>query len=235
MGRTAVVTGGTDGIGAATVRQLRQRGADVIAIGRSQAKADALRADDADAGSGGLAVRTADLGLMRNVNRVVATLGVDRIDLLVHAVGVLIPRAEHTSEGPEKDFAVSYLGRYQFVEEAARRAGAARVRPPDRSLTRPIRHHGDRVRPGAVDTNIRREIPAVVRALLKPFHAAVTRRPDQAAADIVAALADPAVAPQTATFRDRKGAFTPDPYVLDARRQADLMSSSDALVTRALS
>lgn len=37
----------------------------------------------------------------------------------MHAVGILISRTEHTAEGIEKDFAVSYQSRFVFLETAS--------------------------------------------------------------------------------------------------------------------
>lgn len=123
--RFAVVTGGTDGIGAATARALRAAGADVVIVGRSQEKAAALlRADKSHGGTGSMSTIVADLAEMKNVITVVDEVAdrTDHIDLLVHAAGILITRTEHTTEGIEKDFAVGYLSRFVFLEHAARRS-----------------------------------------------------------------------------------------------------------------
>lgn len=122
-GKTAVVTGGTDGIGAATALALCARGAHVFIIGRSPEKAARLTAQAQATGGGTLRAVVADLSLMKNVLEAVDNLAksVERIDILVHAVGILLPRTEHTAEGIEKDFAVSYLARFAFLEEAKTR------------------------------------------------------------------------------------------------------------------
>lgn len=119
--RTAVITGGTDGIGAATARALRDGGVDVVVLGRSQTKADRLLAEDRDR-PGSLRAIVTDLALMANVVAAVSELrrSTNRIDLLLHAVGVLVAGTRHTTEGLELDFATSYLGRYLFLEEASR-------------------------------------------------------------------------------------------------------------------
>ncbi len=104
-GRVAVVTGGTDGIGAAAARILRAQGADVVIVGRSREKADRLVADDERSGAPGtLTALVADLGLMRTVVDTVSQLSerVGRVDLLLHAVGVLIPRREHTARASRR-------------------------------------------------------------------------------------------------------------------------------------
>lgn len=123
VGKTAVVTGGTNGIGAATALRLRALGARVVIVGRSAAKAQELVVQSAAmAGPGSLEPVVADFSLMRNVEAAVDELAekVGRIDYLVHAVGIFLTRPEHTAEGLEKDFAVSYLSRFVFLEAAAR-------------------------------------------------------------------------------------------------------------------
>ncbi len=277
-GRVAVVTGGTDGIGAATARALRARGADVVVLGRSPEKADRLLAEIAPAaGPGSLRAIVSDFAVLANVRSAVERLHqhVDRIDHLVHAVGVLITRAEYTAEGLEMDFAISYLSRFLFLEETFGRgllhAGSRLVNIAASATRVPrfaqfefssiaevesrtgMRAHGQAqlandlltaaaparygitaigYGPGAVDTQIRREVPAIARAILTPFYARATRRPEQAADDILAALTDPDLPAGSATFRNRKGSFPSAAFVSDRQRQADLIAVSRALVAR---
>lgn len=279
-GRLAVVTGGTGGIGAASALALREAGADVVAIGRSAAKADALLARaEGSTGPGSLRVLVRDLAEMATVTATVADLAgsTGRIDLLLHAVGVLLTRRAHTAEGIELDLAVSYLSRFVFLEEAARRgllhpgtrlvniaASARRVpryaRMEFSSLEEVaarvgMRSHGQAqlandlltaqaparygitaigYGPGAVDTDIRREVPRLARAVLAPFYARATRKPAAVARDVLAAFADPDVPAGSATFRDRRGPFPASGYVADPARQADLLAVSLALADRAL-
>ncbi|MGL5817980.1 MAG: SDR family NAD(P)-dependent oxidoreductase [Phycicoccus sp.] len=278
-GRFAVVTGGTDGIGAATARQLAARGAQVVAIGRSEEKARALQ--DQVHGSrpaGSLRVLARDLSLMRTVEEVVAELASEgrSIDLLVHAVGVLSTRTSSTVEGVERGLAVSYLSRFAFLEDAARHgllhertrmvniaASAPTVPRHARMEFRSVaeveartgmrghgqsqlandlltagapRRHGITAvgyGPGAVDTSIRRDVPRPVRALMSPFFARRTRTASAAAADVVAALTDPAVAVGSASFRNRDGAFAAAEFVVDAARQDQLLAVSEVLLDRA--
>jgi NAD(P)-dependent dehydrogenase (short-subunit alcohol dehydrogenase family) len=121
-GKVAVVTGGTDGIGAATALALTSAGADVVVIGRSPDKAARVTARADTSNGGSMRAVTTDLSLMRHAVTTVQDLAgkVDRVDILVHAVGILLTRTEHTAEGIEKDFAVSYLARFAFLEEAHR-------------------------------------------------------------------------------------------------------------------
>jgi NAD(P)-dependent dehydrogenase (short-subunit alcohol dehydrogenase family) len=123
-GRTVVVTGGTNGIGAATARLLRRQGARVVIVGRSAEKADQLVAEAAAlALPGSMQAIVSDFSSMRAVRAAVDDLAAiaPSIDVLVHSVGVFLTQPEHTSEGVEKDLAVSYLSRYVFLEHAHHR------------------------------------------------------------------------------------------------------------------
>ncbi|HEU4425429.1 MAG TPA: SDR family NAD(P)-dependent oxidoreductase, partial [Pilimelia sp.] len=68
--RTAVVTGGTGGIGRAVAGELARRGYRVLIVGRSAARGAAVLAelDDAAPGAGHALVR-ADLSLLRETAR----------------------------------------------------------------------------------------------------------------------------------------------------------------------
>jgi NAD(P)-dependent dehydrogenase (short-subunit alcohol dehydrogenase family) len=276
-GRTAVVTGGTDGIGAATARALRDEGARVLVVGRSAAKAAALAAEPAR-GGGSIATVVADLGLTTEVRRAVGEVAarLGPIDHLVHSVGVLLTRAAHTAEGVEQDLAVSYLSRFLFLEEAARLgllapatrmvniAASARRVPfyvrlefDDLSVVRRrtgMAGHGQAqlandlltaraperygitaigYGPGAVDTAIRREVPALARAVLRPLYSRATRRPSEVAAQLLDLLADPGLTPGAAVFADRSGTFPAAAYVADRRRQDALLAVSERLVADA--
>ncbi|MEU1837267.1 SDR family NAD(P)-dependent oxidoreductase [Micromonospora chersina] len=279
-GKTAVVTGGTDGIGAATALRLRRLGADVILIGRSQAKADALVARAAALpGPGSLRAITADFSSMRAVEAVVARLAgeIDAVDLLVHAVGILITRTEHTAEGVEKDFAVSYLSRFVFLEAAARQGllhpgtrlvniaasgpkiptfarmefgnlaevesrvgmkshGQAQLANDLLTVQAPQRYGITAIGygPGAADTSIRREVPTVLRAIMQPFYAWRTRKPDEVARQVVDLLTDPTLATGSVSFHDRRGPFPPAGFITEPARQRDLLRTSTALAGKAL-
>ena len=80
-GKTVLVTGGTDGIGAQLIRQLRDKGAVVIASGRNAERIAATRAD-------GFEVIAADLSSSAGVDALVAGLGDRPIDILVNNAGV---------------------------------------------------------------------------------------------------------------------------------------------------
>lgn len=118
-GKTVVITGGTDGIGAATALELKRRGAHVWIIGRSRDKGNQLVATAArDQGDGSLNFLQSDFSLMANVRSAVEQLRarLTQIDVLIHCVGILIAHKEYTREGIEKDFAVSYLSRFVMTK-----------------------------------------------------------------------------------------------------------------------
>jgi uncharacterized oxidoreductase len=80
-GKVALVTGGTDGIGAQLIRQLRDKGATVITSGRDPGRIAATQA-------AGFEVIAADLTTMQGVDALIAGLGGRAIDLLVNNAGM---------------------------------------------------------------------------------------------------------------------------------------------------
>ncbi len=277
-GQVAVVTGGTDGIGAATALALSAQGADVVVIGRSPDKAARVTAE-ARAGGGSLRAIVVDVSLMGNVVDAAEQLAsiIDRIDILVHAVGILLPRTEHTAEGIEKDFAVSYLARFAFLEEFKSRglltpgtrmvnisAAGPRIPPYARLEFGSIaevearvgmKSHGQAqlandlltiqapqryglvaigYGPGSVRTQIRREIPGAVRAVLAPFFALSTRRPADVALHLVEIIGQDDLPTAEASWFNKRGRFQPAAFIGDVQRQQDLLAVSIALLRRAL-
>jgi uncharacterized oxidoreductase len=83
-GKRILVTGGTDGIGAALIRALRDKGAEVIVSGRTAERIAATR-------DAGFEVIVADLSSLAGVEAVIAGLGGRTIDVLVNNAGAGIP------------------------------------------------------------------------------------------------------------------------------------------------
>ena len=112
-GRTVVVTGATSGLGAATARQLRSIGADLLIVGRDRPRTDAAAASlRAAGGSGNVDVVLADMGRLDEVREATASiLGSGRtIDAVVHNAGALLAEQNTTSEGREVTIATHVLG-----------------------------------------------------------------------------------------------------------------------------
>lgn len=80
QGKTALVTGGTDGIGAQLIRQMRTKGATVITQGRNPERCAATRAD-------GFEVIEADLGRKSGVDTVLTAVEGKQIDILINNAG----------------------------------------------------------------------------------------------------------------------------------------------------
>lgn len=130
MTRVAVVTGGSAGLGRATVRELAARGWDVAVIARGQEGVDAAAAEVVAAGRRGLAlsVDVADREAVEAAaDRVEAELG--PIDLWVNGVmvGVFSRFLDTAPEDFERALHVTYLG---FVNGT--RAALSRMVPRDR-------------------------------------------------------------------------------------------------------
>ncbi|MEU5874043.1 SDR family NAD(P)-dependent oxidoreductase [Glycomyces sp. NPDC047369] len=102
-----VITGGTDGIGAALARHRLALGDRVAVVGRDRAKGEAL------AGLGAHFI-PADLALVAENRRVAAELAdrYDRIDAVVMGARYFRTHRHETSDGFEACFALEYLSRF---------------------------------------------------------------------------------------------------------------------------
>lgn len=80
QGKTALVTGGTDGIGGHLIRQLRGKGVTVITQGRNPERCAATRAE-------GFEVIEADLGSKAGVDAVLSAVSGRQIDILINNAG----------------------------------------------------------------------------------------------------------------------------------------------------
>lgn len=80
QGKVALVTGGTDGIGAEIIRQLRDKGASVVTSGRNPERVAATRA-------AGFEVIETDLSSLTGVETLLSAVGDRPIDLLVNNAG----------------------------------------------------------------------------------------------------------------------------------------------------
>lgn len=113
--QTAVITGGTDGIGRALAEVYLQRGFEVLIVGRDAAKGREFLSAVQRAGAGGRArFVSADLSLVgenRNLVRLIAQ-DYAAVDLLVLGARYHRPVRTLTAEGFESNFALFYLSRY---------------------------------------------------------------------------------------------------------------------------
>jgi NAD(P)-dependent dehydrogenase (short-subunit alcohol dehydrogenase family) len=116
--KTALVTGGTDGVGKEIARALAQRGARLIIVGRDADKgARAEREIRASSDNKDVEFIRADLSLVREARRLgdeVASRW-PAMHYLVHSAGIVRGRRVVTAEGIESNFATNYLTRFELT------------------------------------------------------------------------------------------------------------------------
>jgi NAD(P)-dependent dehydrogenase (short-subunit alcohol dehydrogenase family) len=111
--RTIVITGASDGIGAAAARQLRQNGDHVVVVGRSQSKTAAMAAElDADH----FVVDFADLSQVRALAQKLSS-QYPRIDVLLNNAGGMSTKICMTPDGYEQTYQVNYLAPFLLTTE----------------------------------------------------------------------------------------------------------------------
>ena len=119
-GKRVVVLGGTGGIGRALSRLMAARGAQVTIVGRTFREVDVPR----------ISFLKADLELMSEAQRIGRDLPAEELDLVVFTTGIMPgPERTETSEGIERDLAVSYLSRLVMLREMGPRLGRNRANP----------------------------------------------------------------------------------------------------------
>jgi len=121
---TILITGASDGIGAAAARQLKAKGHTVVLIGRSAIKTEAV------AKSMGAPFHVADFARLSEVKRLAQDLGrYDRIDVLANNAGAILDAREMTKDGFEKTFQVNHLAPFLLTRLLMPRliAGRAKV------------------------------------------------------------------------------------------------------------
>jgi NAD(P)-dependent dehydrogenase (short-subunit alcohol dehydrogenase family) len=119
-GKRVVVIGGTGGIGRALSRLMAARGAQVTIVGRTFREADTPR----------ISFMKADLERMSEALRIGQNLPAEELDLVVFTTGIMPgPERAETSDGIERDLAVSYLSRLAMLREIGPRLGKKRTNP----------------------------------------------------------------------------------------------------------
>lgn len=110
--KTYVITGGTDGIGAALARTLFSRGDTAVIIGTNPKKGEQLVAEAASAPGSAAFIKT-DLSLVSNARRIVDRLAEEHpaIDGVVLCARFMRSHRSVTAEGFESNFALFYLSR----------------------------------------------------------------------------------------------------------------------------
>jgi retinol dehydrogenase 14 len=111
-GKTALITGGTGGIGKATAIRLASMGARVGVTGRDRTRGEAAAAEIRDAsGNHAVDVFVADMSSQAEVRRLAAEVlaAYPRIDVLLNNVGGFWSHRHVTDDGLERTFALNHL------------------------------------------------------------------------------------------------------------------------------
>ncbi len=117
-GKTVVLTGGTSGIGRATAFELAARGARLLIVGRSEARAKETReALRAAAPAADVEIVLGDLALQAEVRRVGEEIlkRSDAIHVLLNNHGVTLMQRTTTPDGFESTFAINHLGYFHLT------------------------------------------------------------------------------------------------------------------------
>ena len=106
MEKTVVITGASDGIGAAAARELSRRGDRVVVVGRSPEKTEAVAREV------GAPFHVADFADLGQVRRLAAELDAayPHVHVLANNAGGIMGARELTGDGFEKTFQVNHLG-----------------------------------------------------------------------------------------------------------------------------
>jgi len=111
--KTIVITGASDGIGAAAARQLTRGGAKVVVVGRSQRKTTAVAEE---LGADYYVADFADLSQVRALADKIRS-EYPRIDVLADNAGGMCREPEMTADGLEKTYQVNYLAPFLLTTE----------------------------------------------------------------------------------------------------------------------
>jgi NAD(P)-dependent dehydrogenase (short-subunit alcohol dehydrogenase family) len=109
-GRTAIITGGSSGIGYAAASVLAEHGARVLLAVRDM---DRGRTAAAEIG-GNAEARVLDLGSLASVREFADSVD-EPVDLLINNAGTMTGALEHTVDGFERQFGVNYLGHFALT------------------------------------------------------------------------------------------------------------------------
>ena len=114
-GKTALVTGSTDGVGRLVARRLTNQGARVLVHGRDRRRGEQVLEQIRAAGHGSAVFLPADFSSLAEVRRLVEAVrqSCDRLDILINNAGIGSggpgAKREISQDGYELRFAVNYL------------------------------------------------------------------------------------------------------------------------------
>jgi NAD(P)-dependent dehydrogenase (short-subunit alcohol dehydrogenase family) len=133
LGRTAVVTGATGGLGYETALALAKAGAEVVLTGRDDRKgASAIEKISREVPDANTSYESLDLASLQSIAQFAQRMhSRESLDLLINNAGVMaLPRRQTTADGFEMQFGTNYLGHFALTARLLpllRRAGGPRV------------------------------------------------------------------------------------------------------------
>ncbi|MDQ5913602.1 MAG: hypothetical protein QG623_221, partial [Patescibacteria group bacterium] len=106
--KTIVITGASDGIGKAAAKILKEKGHNVVIVGRSKLKTKQVAQEL------GVKYYTADFSVLSDVRKLASDLNNDlkKIDVLVNNAGAVMSNRELTVDGNEKTLQVNHLSAF---------------------------------------------------------------------------------------------------------------------------
>jgi NAD(P)-dependent dehydrogenase (short-subunit alcohol dehydrogenase family) len=124
-----VLTGATRGIGRAAAAGLARDGAELVLVGRDRQRVDAVAAEAASAGAGGVESHVADLSLMSEVRDLAQEIRSrhERVDVLANNAGALFASRRETPDGLERTFALNHLAPFLLTNLLRDRLAGGRV------------------------------------------------------------------------------------------------------------
>ena len=128
QGKTALVTGGTAGIGLVTARALAEKGAAVTIVGRNPQRGEqAARAIRAEVPGAEVRFERADLSLLDESRRLARNISesIGRLDVLVNNAGAIFSRRRVTADGLEATFALNHMSYFLLTNLLLNRLRAA--------------------------------------------------------------------------------------------------------------
>ncbi len=128
QGKTALVTGGTTGIGFVTARALAEKGAAVTIVGRNPQRGEqAARAIRTEVHGAEVRFERADLSLLDESRRLARNIAesTERLDVLVNNAGAIFSRRRVTADGLEATFALNHMSYFLLTNLLLKRLRAA--------------------------------------------------------------------------------------------------------------
>ncbi len=136
-GKRVLITGATNGIGQVAALELAKMGAEVIIVGRNEAKTRGVLSQlIADSGNDNLHMLLGDLSSMAATRRVAAEYRENhqRLDVLLNNAGAAFSTYQTSDEGYELTFALNHFSYYllsnlllDIIEATAHEQGEARI------------------------------------------------------------------------------------------------------------